>query len=332
MRPHLVMLGVLLGLGAAAPAGAEDVAAAEALFRRGLAAMQAGRYPEACAALAESQRLDPRPGALFTLAECRSSEQKIASAVALYDDYLSEFAALSPTEQARQRGREKIAAEKKRALGPHVPRLVLRLPSGVSASVTRDDVTLRPPALGIPLPVDPGEHQVTTQIGGGGVHRQTITIGLDEEKVVDLEVMSPREAVPPREEHPSAEPRAAESPPPSGGGHRPLTFAALGLGAAGLAVGAASGAFVLAQRGTVDANCVNRVCTAAGLDAVSSAKTAAGVSTGGFVAGGLGVVAAGILFLTDRRGPEPSSPVASWRPAFGSVDSRGAFVGVRREW
>jgi hypothetical protein len=336
MRLGIITLGVLLGLGAAGPAAAQDTAAAEALFRRGLAAMEAGRYAEGCSALAESYRLDPKPGALFTLAECRSKEQKIATAVALYDDYLAAFAALSPADQARQRGREKIAAEKKRVLGPRVPRLVLRLPPGVTRTVTRDDVTLRPPALGIPLPVDPGEHQVTSQVVGGAVQRQTIVIGPDEEKVVDLEVAPPRgeppAARPPAAEAPPAYAPAAERPPSSGGSRRPYAFTALGLGGAGLLVGAATGAAVLSKRAVVASNCVNHICTQAGLDAADSGKTLGGVSTGSFVVGGLGLVAAGILFLTDRPSSGPAPTAGSFRPVFGSLDMKGALVGARREW
>src|SRR4051812_21352406 len=95
----------------AAPAGAQDVATAEALFNRGVADMDARRYTTACPALAESQRLDPRPGRLFTLADCEALQGRIATAVALYGDYLALYARLTPAQQRTQLGREKIAAK-----------------------------------------------------------------------------------------------------------------------------------------------------------------------------------------------------------------------------
>jgi hypothetical protein len=331
MKLDLIALGALAWLGMVAPAAAQDVASAEALFRRGLDAMEAGRYPEACAAIAESQRLDPRLGTLFTLAECRSKEGKIATAVALYDDYLSTFAALSPAEQARQRGREKIATDKKRELMPHIPRLVLRLPSGIHATVTRDDVTLRPAALGIPLPVDPGEHQITTQRDSDPVHRQTITIGLDEEKVVELEV-APSGANPPplAATPPVPHPEEPRRPAQSDNSRRIGAWVVGGLGAASLVVGVGTGAVVLTKRSVVSANCAGGVCNTQGLEAVESARPLATASTASFVIGGIGLGTALVLFLTDRRVPAPVQ--AGIRAIVAGAPHGGAWLGARREW
>src|SRR5438477_5379956 len=86
---------------------AQDLAAAEALFNKGLADMQAGHYDTGCPSIAESYRLDPRPGTLFTLAECEAKGGKLATAVARYEDYLQLFARLTPDQQAKQKGRER---------------------------------------------------------------------------------------------------------------------------------------------------------------------------------------------------------------------------------
>jgi hypothetical protein len=64
---------------------AQDVATAEALFNRGFADMDAGRYETGCKAIAASQRLDPRAGTLFTLAVCEAQWGKIATAASHYD-------------------------------------------------------------------------------------------------------------------------------------------------------------------------------------------------------------------------------------------------------
>ena len=102
-------------------ASAEDLAAADALFKKGLVDMEAGRYDAACPAIGESMRLDPRPGTLFTLAECEGKAGKIATAVARYEDYLQLFARLTPQQQKKQLGREQIAAERKQALSRRAP-------------------------------------------------------------------------------------------------------------------------------------------------------------------------------------------------------------------
>src|SRR3954465_13628820 len=88
-RRALLVPALLSPLALASPAFADDPAAAEALFNRGKADMDAGRYEAGCKAIAESQRLDPRPGGLFTLAVCETQGGRIASAMTHYGDYLA---------------------------------------------------------------------------------------------------------------------------------------------------------------------------------------------------------------------------------------------------
>src|SRR5687768_9717935 len=54
-------------------ARAQNAAAAEALYNKGMAALKSEDFESACPAFEESHRLDPKPGVLFTLAAC---EQK----------------------------------------------------------------------------------------------------------------------------------------------------------------------------------------------------------------------------------------------------------------
>src|ERR1043165_6485015 len=99
----------------AGPAFAQEDAAAEALFNKGLSEMEAGHFDTACPTLKESQRLDPRMGTLFTLAECEAKGGMIASAVAHYDEYLRLFGRLTPQQKGTQAGREKVSAAQKAA-------------------------------------------------------------------------------------------------------------------------------------------------------------------------------------------------------------------------
>src|SRR5258706_8825974 len=97
-------LGMLAG---SSPARAQP-SAAEASFNQGLADMQAGRYDTGCPALAESQRLDPRPGTLFTLAECEAKRGRIGTALTYYREYLALYEAMKPDQKSRQSERVKI--------------------------------------------------------------------------------------------------------------------------------------------------------------------------------------------------------------------------------
>src|SRR5262249_5323112 len=158
MKKTFLVLALLVWPGVAA---AQDAAAAAALFDRGLADMEAGKYETGCPALGDSYRLDQRAGVLFTWAEGESKWGKIASAVAHYDDYLARFARMPIDQQTSQREREQVATRQLVALKPQVPHLTLRLaspPPGVK--ITRDGSELSTASLDVPLPLDPGDHTI----------------------------------------------------------------------------------------------------------------------------------------------------------------------------
>jgi hypothetical protein len=58
----LRVAGLAAALLVAGAAHAQDTAAAEALFDKGVTEMEAGRYAAGCPALEESHRLEPKPG------------------------------------------------------------------------------------------------------------------------------------------------------------------------------------------------------------------------------------------------------------------------------
>src|SRR6266511_4402528 len=103
------------------------------------------------------------------------------------------FASVRPPHRAQEGcagGREKISATQKAALAPQVPYVTLTLPKSAPSGTTVkwDSLVLNQPALGIPLPVNPGEHVATTQVPGGPAHEQRIAIQKAEKKQVELEI------------------------------------------------------------------------------------------------------------------------------------------------
>jgi hypothetical protein len=302
------------------PSDQEAMAAAQ--FERGLAAMNEGNYDLGCPALTESVRLDPRAGAIFTLAECEARWGHVASADAHYDDYLARFARMTAEQQRQQRGRDKIAEQKRAELRSQIPQLQLRLPAGaVGAVVKRDGVVLGPPSLGVFLPVDPGAHILVVETTDGGRSEQTVHLEAASRRDVLLEVpVAVPSVAPPMPRRDDVPP--AESTTPW------LAYSALGLGVLGLGVGVGGGIIALSQKSTVDQHCSGTVCDHDGKSAADSAKGAAVVSTIGFAVGGVALTT-GVVMLLVRRAPS----AISWRTRLPlprlDFDARGASIGAK---
>jgi hypothetical protein len=306
---RLALVLVLVSTGAYA----QEEAAASALFDRGLSEMKAGRYDTGCPALVESYRLDPRTGTLFTVAECEAKWGHIATAVTHYEDYLERFRKMAPDQQRGQRGREKIAEAQMAALRPDIPTLVIELPKDApkDVKVTRDGVAIGRASLGIALPIDPGEHVLAVSLQDGAAHEQKVTLSRGEKKTLVLElpappIVTPRVPDQPPTASPRVEPEGAkhvEPPPvdePKSGSHVGWSVATLGLGVAGAAVGAVTGALTIGKKTEIDGHCRDVVCDAIGKAAADDARTLGAVSTT-FIVGAVAVAGSVVLFLTEPK-------------------------------
>lgn len=307
------------------PARAQDAAAAGALFDRGLADMQAGKYSSGCPAIAESYRLDPRPGTLFTLAECQAKWGKVASAVTHYEDYLERVQRMTVDQQVRQREREQVATAQLAALKPQVPLLTLRLaslPAGVK--VMRDGNELGAASLNVPLPLDPGDHTITVTGPGAERSEQPIHIDRGESKTLDLVVPEVQPVAPPVVPVAPPEPAApAEPQAPPTASHRGWTVVTGSVAGVAFATSMLMGAFALAKKSDIDANCLDTSCNATGKQAADTAQAFALASTVTFVASAaLGVVTI-ILAVTE--------PSANKRSATATALARGV-LGLRVTW
>ena len=269
MTPRLVYAAAVAWLLVcrSAPADTTTSAPAEALFRQGRASALAGDYAHACAAFAESLRLEPAPGALLNLADCEEHVGRVASA---WRDFVRAEDAFPSGDERRPLCHDRAAA-----LAPRVPWVTVALEADAptDARVFWDDVELDAARLAAPMPVDPGSHRVLV-VAPGRVSTASSVVATEHDTLRVIAAPGPLLRDDP-----------AQPPPP-----RSRTAAWL-VGAAGLAslgVGTYFGARALAERSTSDAACKASVCTSAGgLDAYSSARTDARIAD---VALGLGVV------------------------------------------
>lgn len=178
----------------ASPAWADE-ATAEALYQEGQRLTQKGQHAEACGKYEEAQRLAPNVTRLLGLAGCREAEGRLATSWALYAKAANE------ARRDRDHDREQYARDKAAALEPRLPRLHLTLERaeerhGVEVSI--DGEVMSGAALGLPLPVDPGEHLVTARQHGYQTWSQPVDVSeLGTTKSVVIPLLAPEGSGPP---------------------------------------------------------------------------------------------------------------------------------------
>jgi hypothetical protein len=287
----------LAGLAVARPAAAENAAQAEALFERGLSEMQAGNYDAGCPKLAESYRLDPLPGALFTLAECEAAWSKVATAIEHYQSFVDGLTLLPPGRRGRFDERRRLALEKIAALSATAPELTLDVAPGAASSlvVRRNGEPVDPSSYGVARKVDPGAYVFSAELDGQPQWERSVRLALSDRVVVQV----PWPLVEPSAE--TAPPRAERGGPSQRAPLRPWLYASGAVGAAGLVAGAVAGGLALGKEKVIAEHCQGRECDAQGYDAAVAGQRAALISSVGFALGLAGAAAATTLFLLERR-------------------------------
>jgi hypothetical protein len=304
------VLGVLATLALPPCLARADEPNAGTSFDFGLAEMLAGRYASGCPALESSFRSDPRPGTLFTLADCDRKWGKTASALARYVEFLALYERMPPDQRAKQKERAAIATDARATLERTTPLLSVRLPADAppGTRVWRDDVELSGPALSAAMPMDPGEHTVRAETPAGRARAQRVTLASGEQKtiVVDLtpDTAAPSPAPPPEPAvapAPSVPAPASEAQRPS---HAGWSYAAAGVTVAAGILAGVTGGLALSQRSTTLPVCnAEGICTTQqGVNAGNEARTLANVETGALVVAGVALVATVVLFATEPRG------------------------------
>jgi hypothetical protein len=339
----LVATSVFLASGA--PAQSKN--AAQAQYDWGLAEMQASRYASGCPAIAESYKLDPLPGALFTLAECENKWGKLATALAHYAAYLDAFSRMTAKQKVDQVGRDQLARAQRERLDRDVPRLTVTL--GASApqdtTIRCDGDPIGVPSLGVALPLDPGDHVITAESADGRRFEEHFTLSRGEKQTRIVELKTPPGPVPPpvpplpatTSQSPASPPAAAPIPESRGpsstsNSSRTWLYAAGGVGVAGVTVGAVAGAFTLGDKATIDKHCglngVPTSCDAQGKSAADNSKVMGVVSDIGFGVGVAGLATAVVLWLVRPQSVRSSKAVT---PVVAS-DRSGVLAGIRATW
>ena len=316
---------MLLVLGSTASARAEDassVAAATVLFDEGAKLMDSGRAQEACPKLERSQALAPNGGTLLLLAECYEKTGRIATAWVTFREVASRAAS------AGRRDAEISALERANRLESQLPRLTITVPATTKTSgleVKRDGVVVKEAELGVPVPSDPGPHEISATAPQMKPFKKTVTLHARETLDFPIPALAPATvdmsgaAAEPTTEPPVEQPR-------TGGAQREIGLGIAGVGVASLIAGGVFGMLAKAKNDEAlePQNCpTSTQCTAAGISLTESAKSRAVVSTILIAFGGAAVLGGGILFFT---APRQKSGLASLRiaPSWSSGSVGGA--------
>lgn len=331
LRVAAIVLATSATLALAPAASAQSSVAkttAATLFQEGRALMERGDYAAACPKLAESQRLDPGGGTLLNLALCRKGEGRTATAWVLF----REAAAVAAREGKSDR--EAAARAEIAELEPKLSRMVVTVPEAARVPglvVTVDGVILEPAAWGVATPVDPRPLAVRAAADGYVAWETKVDASApasrSEVTIQPLE-RAPAGSVPPPPKPPG--PGAAPPPPArddsTGDGQRVVGLVIGGVGAAGVIVGAITGALALSAQSSADEACPDTDCgIASAVSDNESAHSFATVSNIGFIAGGTLLAAGATIYLL---APSSDGTSATTLRAFANGTARGPALGV----
>jgi tetratricopeptide (TPR) repeat protein len=265
----------------------ETNATAEELFQQARALVDAGNYAEACPKLEQSQKLEPAVGTQFNLADCWEHVGRTASAHAMFLHVASIARAAGKFE------RERSARERANAIEPKLARVKLAVRATAPGLELRiDDAPIEKARWGEPFPIDPGHHVLRATAPGRTAWETRVTTA----------ERSTAETTIPELIDPSPPPQPPPPPPPSST-QRNVALVTGGAGIVALGVGAVAGAVALSKRSTAESQCPSdtfhfRCPTEEGTAAWNSSTSAGDVSTIAFIAAGVLVAGAAVLWLT----------------------------------
>jgi hypothetical protein len=275
--------------------------------------MLAGRYTTGCPALEASYRLDPRPGTLFTLAECNLRQGKTATALADYDQFVALCDRMPPAQQASQAERLAIAKQERSSLEAVVPRVTIRVPDSapLGTIVRCDNKVIANPVLAGGLALDPGDHTIGTEAPDARTASLKISLETGDRRSLVAPMPSSGTLAAP------AEALGERAPPAAGHASRRLwTYGAAAAGGLGLLVAGAAGALALSKASTANGGCnAAGVCASqAAADAGNSAHALADVATTALAFAAVGLTVAAVLWIaepTASRSPTVAA-IARW--------------------
>jgi hypothetical protein len=212
--------------------------------------------------------------------------------------------------------------------------IVARGPNGEETEAVKVliDGTVAAPRLdGRPIAVDPGKHHLRYELEGSAPIDEDVIVHAGEQNRRLAPAFHALGAAPPplapKGEGAAVVPPVDTTAPPAP--TRWPIVAAFGLGAAGVGIGAVTGALAIGAKSTLDGECATKSsCPAAAQADIDRLHTMSTISTIGFIGAGVGI-GAGVLLLVMRPAsrPAPAPAAARVEPWIGPLSAglRGSF-------
>lgn len=307
---------------------------AEERAKEAIEARDKGDYRRALGLFRTSHGLEPGRGKLLNIALCEEELKMLAAAMEHFQEVLPQLTSKDTNDPRIPVVREHIAK-----LGPRISYLRINLAAGTppNARVLLDAEPVSSAVLGGNWPVDPGKHILRVEAEGYSPATATVTVAVRKTETVNLTLERATTATSPPigPVPPAAAPRpSSDAPPPpapEASSSRPLRatmgFVGIGVGGAGLVMGAVAGGLTLVKNHSLSTNCApakgpNKDCTQATIDTY---HLVGNVATAGLVVGGIMAATGIILVATAPRKGVSSEASIEMVIGPGYAGARGRF-------
>jgi hypothetical protein len=295
-------------------------ATARALGYEGIEAYNAGDFPLASERLEAAYALLRVPSLALWSARALIKLGRFVEAAERY-----QVVATLPVPQVGREVHEaavREANEERALLLPRIPVLTIVVdgaPAGAVAGL--DGRTLPSASTGADVLADPGPHRLTLTAGGRSIQREVVLREGEKLRVVlELPPQSPQPSASaahasrpspaglssPAPAFSDAYGRAATATPPPSSGFQTAGWVAMGLGGAGIVLGAVAGSVAVGQNAELDEVCEDDVCPRSAQPDVDAYDRTRALSTVGFVVGAVALTTGVVLLLVPSSGGRPA--------------------------
>jgi hypothetical protein len=295
---------------AAPPPDDATMITARTIAKEGLDLYDGGKYQEALGRFMQADALVHAPTMLLMAAR---SLDKLGRLVEAAEKYAA-ASQMVIDEGASDAFRAAVvnAGTERAALVVRIPSVVIIVaaPVGATPALKIDGVAISTTAAGQKKLVDPGAHSIEAS-ASGVVATASVTLKEGESQSVELSLV------------PAGSPSSPSSPSSP---LRTVGWVAIGVGAAGVVLGAVTGGLALERNSQLAQLCGADGFCPAGTKAVEGYSTLQGLAGAGLIAGGL-VLAGGAVLVLAAPKPAPAAAGVRWSPWIGpgSAGLRGTF-------